>query len=211
LHDAVERELGCLVTLGSAAGTVAHQINNPLGTIHNAFLLVKDAIPPTHPHFRCVGAIESNIQRIADVTRRFIETYDPARDSALDVSVSAIVSGLGRFVSKAAGLTAGRLVVDNRVHDPFPEPAGLLRHALQPLLETALLYAPAEEAVTLRVTLAVALLRIVIDSPGVLLPPSVDLAYSRRLASSMGGQLEEHAPELFILTVPMHATHEGMA
>lgn len=210
-RDAAERELGCLVTLGNAAGTVAHQINNPLGTIHNAFLLVKDAIPPTHPHFRYVGAIEANIQRIAEVTQRLIETYDPSRDSAADVSVSAIVSGVAQFVSAGHRLTAGRLVVDNRVHDRFPEPAGLLRHALQPLLETALRYTPGDEPVSIRVSLATDLLRIAIHGRDVVVPPSVDLAYSRRLASSMGGDLEEHAPELFVLTVPMHAVQEPMS
>ncbi len=210
-RDDAERELGCLVVLGTTAGTVAHQINNPLGTIHNAFLLVKDAIPSTHPHFRYVAAIETNIQRIAGVTQRLIEAYDPQRDSARGVPVSAIVSGLMQFLGPAGGDVADRLVIDNPVHDPFPEPAGLLRHALQPLLESALRYTALSEPVTVCVRLVGDVLHVAVQGRGAVLPRSLDLSWSARLVASMGGDLAQHAPELFVLSLPMHRAREAMA
>lgn len=51
------------------AARAAHDINNPLAGIKNSLLLIRDAIPPSHPHYRYVGAIEREIARITAATR----------------------------------------------------------------------------------------------------------------------------------------------
>jgi signal transduction histidine kinase len=129
--DDAARELDCLVMMGTIAGRVAHEINNPLASIQNAFLLVKDAIPPSHPHYRYVGAIEREIQRIALVTRSLAETYRPEQDRAVGVAVSTIVADAARLASATGG---NRIVVRNHGHLALTAPAGLLRHTVHQVL-----------------------------------------------------------------------------
>lgn len=62
-------------SLARMAARVAHQVNNPLAGIQNAFLLVRDAIPANHPHARFVEAIDREIARIAGIMRQMVETY----------------------------------------------------------------------------------------------------------------------------------------
>jgi PAS domain S-box-containing protein len=64
------RQSETLSTMGRLAARIAHEINNPLAGIQSAFLLIKDAIPPTHPHVKYVGAIEREVARIGNVTRQ---------------------------------------------------------------------------------------------------------------------------------------------
>ena len=71
------RETEALSGIGRIAARVAHEINNPLAGIRNAFTLIKDAVPPSHQHHHYVGAIEREIERIASVTRNLYETYRP--------------------------------------------------------------------------------------------------------------------------------------
>ncbi|MGD9523095.1 MAG: sensor histidine kinase [Gemmatimonadales bacterium] len=84
------REIETLTSMGRIAARVAHEINNPLAGIRNAFLLVKDAVPADHPHHRYVGAIEREVDRIATVTRGLYETYRPEREGE-HTSVSTVV------------------------------------------------------------------------------------------------------------------------
>ena len=75
--EAALQEVDTLTTMGRVAARVAHEINNPLAGIQNAFLLIKGAVPTTHPHYAYVGAIEREIARIAKVTRQLYETSRP--------------------------------------------------------------------------------------------------------------------------------------
>lgn len=47
---------------------LAHEIANPLAGIQNAFLLIKDAVPASHPHYGFVAAIERQIARLSAIT-----------------------------------------------------------------------------------------------------------------------------------------------
>jgi PAS domain S-box-containing protein len=66
-----------LAAAGRMAARVAHDINNPLAGIKNAFLLLKDAIPETHKYARYVPRIEEEIARIAGIVRQMFELCRP--------------------------------------------------------------------------------------------------------------------------------------
>jgi hypothetical protein len=57
------------------AGWVAHEINNPLAGMQNAFTLVQGLIPTDHPHHKYVAAIERELARVAAFTLRLQQTY----------------------------------------------------------------------------------------------------------------------------------------
>jgi signal transduction histidine kinase len=150
--DDAARELDCLMMIGTIAGRVAHEINNPLASIQNAFLLIKDAIPSTHPHYNYVAAIEREIQRIAAVTRRLSESYRPEHDRAIGVAVSAIVGDAARLALQGLADDPTRLQLNNRVHAAYAAPAGLLRHVLHEVFGAALRSSPSDHPVLVNVS-----------------------------------------------------------
>jgi PAS domain S-box-containing protein len=133
------RELETLSTMGRLAARVAHEVNNPLAGIQNSFLLIKDAVPETHPYYSYVGAIEREISRISVVTRQLYETYRPDPDAAPEASVHTIVSdavSLLRQVNRAANVTIE--VEANGVSGTLPIPGALARQAIYNLVQNAI-------------------------------------------------------------------------
>ena len=143
------REIGALTTMGQLAARVAHEINNPLAGIQNAFLLVRGAIPTDHPHYRFVGAIEREIARIAAVTRQLYETYRP--DQSLMTS-SSVILAITDAVSFLEQLNRSRQVTitTDLSHAPslVPVPDALLRQTLYNLIQNAYDASPVDGTIT---------------------------------------------------------------
>jgi PAS domain S-box-containing protein len=66
-----------LAATGRMAARIAHEINNPLGSIHTAFRLISRAVPPEHRHHHYVGKIEKEIARISRIVRQMLELHKP--------------------------------------------------------------------------------------------------------------------------------------
>jgi PAS domain S-box-containing protein len=146
------REIGALTTMGRLAARVAHEINNPLAGIQNAFLLLADAIPAEHPHRRFLLSIEREIQRIAGVTRSLYETYRhddaPGAPGSLALAVQDAVTFLdqvnrGRAIAITTDVAAAPAVV--------PVPDALLRQTLYNLVQNAVEASPTGGTVTVAV------------------------------------------------------------
>src|SRR5262249_48633021 len=131
------REVEILATMGRVAAKVAHEINNPLAGIQNSFLLIKDAIPPSHPHIRYVGAIEREIGRISAVTRQLYETFRPDRNGFSEPPDVVIADTLAliRQLNRNADVT----IVTDLKH-ALPEgggPAPIVRQTVYNLVQNA--------------------------------------------------------------------------
>jgi signal transduction histidine kinase len=153
-HEAegARREIGAMASMGTMAARLAHQVNNPLAGIQNAFLLVRDAIPPDHPHARFVEAIDREIARIAAITRQLVETYRPDQALAAEASVILAVHDAAHFLRQ---LHAGRsLTVTTDVAaapSSLAVPDALLRQTLYNLLQQAADRVPDGGTVAVRV------------------------------------------------------------
>jgi PAS domain S-box-containing protein len=137
------REMDALGTMGRLAARVAHEINNPLAGIQNSFLLVKDAIPESHPYYSYVGAIEREIARIAAVTRQLYETFRPEGDGTADSSVAVVISDAVNMLKQVNRAAQVQIEVDtSRAPSVLPIPSPLLRQAVYNLVQNAVEASP---------------------------------------------------------------------
>jgi two-component system, sporulation sensor kinase C len=150
-QDAI-REMDTLSTMGRVAARVAHEINNPLAGIQNSFLLIKDAVPATHPYHPYVGAIEREIGRIAAVTRQLYETYRPeSEDGKGEASVSLVISDAVRMLEQVNRASQVTIAVDTAAAPGVvPIPGALLRQAVYNLVQNAVEASPPGETVQVR-------------------------------------------------------------
>lgn len=64
-----------LAALGHLAVGIAHEVNNPLAGITNAFHLVKQGIARDHRHYRFVELIDREIHRLATIVKKMYTLY----------------------------------------------------------------------------------------------------------------------------------------
>jgi signal transduction histidine kinase len=149
--EATLRELESISTMGRLAAKVAHEINNPLAGIQNSFLLVKDAIPETHPYFRYVGAIEREIGRIAGITRQLYETYRPEPEGVSNASIGTIIADAVAMIQQINRSSTVSIEVDTTGSPGIVRvPAGLLRQAIYNLVQNAIDASPENGRVAVR-------------------------------------------------------------
>ncbi|HJQ67312.1 MAG TPA: ATP-binding protein [Gemmatimonadales bacterium] len=146
------REMDTLSTMGRVAARVAHEINNPLAGIQNSFLLIKDAVPPTHRYHEYVGAIEREISRIAAVTRQLYETYRPdSDDGKAEAAVVVVISDAVRMLEQVNRASQVSIAVDTSQSPAVvPIPGALLRQAVYNLVQNAVEASPPGETVHVR-------------------------------------------------------------
>ncbi len=106
-----------LAATGRMAARVAHEINNPLGTVKTAFRLLSRAVPKEHRHFHFIGTIETEIDRIAKIVRQMLDLHRPLREEPLtfraDFAIRDVLElikphGRERGVSLQSDLTAAQ-------------------------------------------------------------------------------------------------------
>jgi signal transduction histidine kinase len=85
-----------LAATGRMAARIAHEINNPLAGIKNAFRLLKDAVPADHPHAHYGSRIDKEIDRIAGILQPMFDLYRPeqevSRTFRLDETINDVIT-----------------------------------------------------------------------------------------------------------------------
>ncbi len=76
-----------LAAMGRLAAGVAHEINNPIAGIKNAFTLVRQAIDPAHPNAEFAALIDREIARVASIIQNMYQLCRPETrvDETVDV------------------------------------------------------------------------------------------------------------------------------
>ncbi|WP_372896536.1 nitrogen regulation protein NR(II) [Stieleria sp.] len=80
-----------LAALGELAAGVAHEINNPLAGIRNAFALLKRHIPTDVKHYDKLDLIDGEIERISGIIHQMYQLYRPSQQRASTFSLKQAV------------------------------------------------------------------------------------------------------------------------
>ncbi len=146
------RKIEKLAALGQLAAGVAHEINNPLAGLRNAFELIKADLNPQHPHFELLELIDREIERIGAFVHQTYQLYGraPQRSTEFDLAhaVRDVVDLLSRGARKR-GVSLQRETAENL--PPVRLPEGEVKQVLYNLIQNAVQASPAGQAVRIRI------------------------------------------------------------
>ena len=139
---------------GQMAAYLAHEINNPLTGIKNAFHLLEEAIPPDHPRKSYANLIRRETDRISNIVRTVYTLYRPYPAENKLVLLMQVFQDLGSLLEATLRSHEVKLSLKAEPPDLAVElKEGLLRQVLFNLIQNAVEASPPGTCVTVAVSL----------------------------------------------------------
>ncbi|MDF0675098.1 MAG: PAS domain S-box protein [Nitrospira sp.] len=202
-----------LAAMGRLAAGVAHEINNPIAGIKNAFTLVKQAVDPAHPHAEFVGMIDREIARVASIVQNMYQLYRPESGKGETVELQSMMNDIEALFFKRLQQRRLDLAIDvDPGIDRLRVPRGDLLQVLLNLLNNAIDCSSDSGTVTLAIRAEPDTIRIAVSDQGPGIPPEhfphifdpffttktggdqkgmgLGLSVSQSLVMAMGGKIE---------------------
>ena len=220
-----------LAAMGRLAAGVAHEINNPIAGIKNAFRLVRQAVDPTHPQAEFVGMIDREITRVASIVQNMYQLYQPESRKREVVELKTMVQDVEALFAKQLQQRRLVLVIDaDPGLDRLYVPRGDLLQVLLNLLSNAIDCSSEGGVITLVLRAESEVIRIAVSDQGPGIPPEnvphifdpffttktegdqkgmgLGLSISQSLVMAMGGridvQTQPNSGSTFSVLLPCH-------
>jgi len=130
---------------------VAHEINNPLAGLRNAFELIKANLDPGHPHFELLELIDREIERVGTIVHQMHQLYGRAPQPPTEFDMPRTVREVLALLQRVARQRGVSLEAEAAAGLPRVRlPEGEVKQVLYNLALNAIQASPASEAVQVR-------------------------------------------------------------
>lgn len=207
------RKIEKLAALGQLAAGVAHEINNPLAGLRNAFELIKADLTPDHPHFELLELIDREIERVGAILHQMYQLYGRAPQRATEFALTQAVREVVELLSRVARKRGVSLQCQKTDGLPLVHlPEGEVKQVLYNLIQNAIQASPAGETVRIRVAADGDEITVMVEDRGPGIPDDVlprifdpffstktdeahaglglGLSVSRNVIEALGGRIE---------------------
>jgi signal transduction histidine kinase len=148
-----QQQMEKLAALGQLAAGVAHEINNPLAGIRNAFELFKSGLSPQDEHFELLELIDREIERISAIVLQMYQLYRRGPSQPSKFSMAQILGEVISLLESVARKRSVHLTCDlgNGAANVFLA-EGEVKQILYNLIRNALQASPENEAVSVQLS-----------------------------------------------------------
>ena len=146
------RQMEKLAALGQLAAGVAHEVNNPLAGIRNAFELIKADLTPEHEHFELLELIDREIERISSIIHQMYQLYRRSPQAANEFEIERTLAEITTLLDGVARKQQVQLKTESIGRSlPVLLSEGEVKQILYNLIRNAIQASPAGETVTIRI------------------------------------------------------------
>nr|WP_261342827.1 ATP-binding protein [Pirellulimonas nuda] len=187
------RQMEKLAALGQLAAGVAHEVNNPLAGIRNAFALIKGDLAPDHAHYDLLELIDGEIERISSIIHQMYQLYRRHPQPAQEFDIERTVAGIATLLDGVVRQQQVVLEIESIGPSvPVLLPEGEVKQILYNLIRNAVQASPANGVVTIHIDRTSDPVRVAVADQGAgiatdVLPRIFDPFFSTKGAEPKGG------------------------